>query len=288
MAKKKNSMALFEIVSKEKKARRAASLGVPGWMRRRDQGKDEDELSETAAPVEGVEKTTVPAELPQAGGPDATRAPAPRAAYEPAPVISAAEGRLSLTLNYVSWGVVLLALVLLLILAFALGRHSVPNTPVARASPLGIESAQALGDTANQGPAREETGGNVRSTKTPPERQGPRPETIGLTGRTVGKYYLVIQAMGGRTLPCRLDAEGIAEYCKSRGYKASVFQEKNQYIVWSEDPFDSTTSTEAQDYAWRIHNAGQDYKRDFKKKYDFNQCDSDGHLKPVFKVEKAP
>ena len=253
MAKKKKSMALFEVIAKGRKDNRESELSVPQWMRQ------QDGTSET--PAEGGKKpipvptTPIP---PQAAleepslqvTPPALAQPRPigRPAAEPGaaePVFTTKGGRLNLSLNYVSCTVALLGLVLLLVVVFLLGRASVGDRPAAGGG------SQAAG----QAPA------------------GPW---------VAGKYYLQIQAMGGLSDTLRDEARQIARFCTDAKVPAKVYQTARQYEFRSTTPFDSAASPEALQFAQRIAELGKRYKTLYGKPYDFSQHDRDGRFRPRY------
>lgn len=97
MAKKKNTVALFEVISKSKAENIEPDMSVPGWMR--------------APSAKGEAE-------PASKAPAANRVKAPGSEA----VFSKAGGRLRLSLNYVSCLVVAFGLVVLASLSFWLGR----------------------------------------------------------------------------------------------------------------------------------------------------------------------
>ena len=259
MAKKKKSMALFEVIAKSRQDKREPELSVPQWMRHRD------ESSQT--PAEGGKKPIpVPTTLipPQAAVEQpslqvtpvepapARPQPISRPAAEPGaaePVFSTRGGRLSLSLNYVSCTVALLGLVLLLAVVFLLGRASVGDKPATNGGPKQAAAAAA------QPPAE---------------------------SWAAGKYYLQIQAMGGLSDALRDEARLIARYCTDAKVPAKVVRTATQYEIRSTTPFDSAASSEALQFAQRIDALGKRYKTLYGKPYDFSQHDRDGRFRPRY------
>jgi len=123
VVKKRDSVALFEVISKSRRKRREAGLGIPGWM-----GEDQE----------------MPQGAPQGEAPGGT-SPIGRAAPLGEPLVSTAGGRLSLSLNYVSCLVGVMVLVGLLVLAFWLGR--------ATAGGAQTDSPEQSGSVGKQAPA---------------------------------------------------------------------------------------------------------------------------------------
>ena len=268
MAKKKSSMALFEVVTREKRHHKAA-MTVPEWMK----GTAATEASrqalispaEEAQPEqEHADPTGLDVPPGAAPGPDVETDYHASDRHEPAAtqgekVLSVADGRVTVSLNYVSCAVAGLGLLLAILAAFLLGRASAPKAPAA--SKAARTHAKA---------------GLVLGTR-PPRR----------TQRIVGKYYLVIQELGGLTPAMKKDAHEIAVYCEAaRGDAATVINDGRQYVVLSGKPFDSPAATEARVYAADIDALGNRYKADVNRKYDFNQMDSQGRLDPWFRKEQ--
>jgi hypothetical protein len=122
VTKKKDSVALFEVISKNRQVQGESGMGVPDWM-----GK-------------GAE--------PPSPGQEAAVSVASKAPSKPIePLLSTATGRLTLSLNYVSCMVAALALVLLLALAFWLGRWSARSA--AQAAPGTEQGSQQSAEKAN-------------------------------------------------------------------------------------------------------------------------------------------
>ncbi|MHC4294337.1 MAG: hypothetical protein ACYSTL_01995 [Planctomycetota bacterium] len=110
MAKKKNSAAFYEVLSKSRERRSEAGLSVPRWM------------GHSVEPSEPVSAKPVDSAAPVSEQ-----------------IVSTSTGRLEFSLNYVSCLVAALALLLLLILAFWAGRWStttalIPSTKVTKSA----------------------------------------------------------------------------------------------------------------------------------------------------------
>jgi hypothetical protein len=227
VGKKKDSVALFEVISKSRQKRSEAGLNVPGWMGRGVPGGEPPERAEGAGEVE------MPGPLPE-------------------PVVSTAGGRLRLSLNYVTALVAVVGMVLLLVLAFWVGRWSVHASAANATGP----DAQTAGLTGEQ-------------TPTPPGPATP--------GRVPGKHYLVIQGLQGMTQQKRDDAETIVKWLKKEGIAADIGRyrgDPEQYIVWSLNKFDSPSSAEAEGFVDTIEELGRRYKNGGGR-YDFKQRPGD-------------
>jgi len=229
VTKRKNSVALFEVIAKERQERREGRLNVPSWMGR-----------------------------PPAEGQQAVAAPKRPTVEEPAPgepIVSTSGGRLRLSLNYVSCLVAAGVLLILLLLAFWLGRATVGDS---QASPTqaSVGDARAEGDAAARVPAQQPT-------------------------REPGKHYLVIQGMQGTSDANRRDADKIVNYLRDHDVEADVQKypgRPEQYIVWSFEGFDSPTSREALDYAKMIEVLGERYLREGGR-YNFKQVREPWYLR---------
>ena len=259
MAKKKSSMALFEVVARGKQHNKAA-MTVPDWMKGRDasdasgQSPEQEYVGQAApdAPPGAAPVADVEPGHDAAGGHEPT---APRGEK----VLSVVDGRVTVSLNYVSCTVAAAGVLLAIVAAFLLGRASAPKAPAAN------EAARP--------PVK---AGLVVGTR-PPR----------MTQRILGKYYLVIQELGGLTPGLKADGQEIAAYCEAaRGDPATVVSDGRQYVVLSGKPFDSPAGTEARVYAADIDALGNRYKADVNGKYDFNQMDSRGQLDPWFRKEQ--
>ena len=224
VSKKKNAASLFEVISRSRQTRSEAGLSVPAWM---GQPSEPDEAPH-AQPVEGAPSV-------------------------PDPTISTVEGRVKLSLNYVSLLVAGLAVLLGLLLAFCLGRWS--------ASPGTVEATPA--------PAL------------PSQR----------TERVPGKYYLIIQGLQGMTDNHRSDAEDIQRFLEQEGVECDVAiwpGDPKQYVVWSCRGLDSEIDEKAFAYVKKIEALGRKYKSQGGR-YDFKQArDRNGQITPWFGQAPSP
>jgi len=262
MAKKKSSMALFEVVAREKRHDKAA-LSVPAWMK--GQGVA-DESAGPQDPPQEQEQAYVAQVQPEAPAepnvePDAARDAGDDdvhpTAEQTAPILAVADGRVTVSLNYVSCAVAGAAVLLVLVLAFVLGRASAPG-PKGRADTPAARANLVVG---------------ARPPRTTP--------------RVPGKYYLVIQELGGLTAALKEDGRAVADYCEAaRGDPATVVSDGRQYVVLSGKAFDRPDSPEARVYAADIDALGKRYQTDTNSRYDFNQMDTRGRLDPWFRKEQ--
>ena len=220
MGKKKDSVALFEVISKSRQKRSEAGLSVPQWMGRGVP------VGEPPEPTDGPRKVELSS---------------PR----PAPMVSTEGGRLRLSLNYVSALVGIVAVALLMVLAFWIGRWSV-HAPAGGATDTGADTANIAGQLQKQ-------------------------FTPATPSRVPGKYYLVIQGLQGMTQQKLQDAEDIVRWLKGYETAAEIRElaKYKQYIVWSLQGFESSDSAEAMGFVETIELLGRRYKADKGGKYDF-------------------
>ncbi len=248
MGKKKDAAALFEVITRNKERRTSTGLGVPGWMGKTDRDKQQQQQS----PPVGEDEA--PPSVP-------TRTQMPAASRLSAPAVSTEGGRLRLSLDYISCTAIAVGFIVLLVVAFWIGRTTAPEGP-----------AEQAGMKAPYNPGVAVSGKEKKTTKTPPGAE-----------RIKGKYYLVIQGMMGDNDELEKEAHKIVKYCRRNGEPASVVRYtdprtgKKQLLVWSKTPFDSPNSTTAQQHAKTIEEMGKRYDGD----YDFRQR-RNGEFDPWF------
>ena len=145
MARKKDTVALFEVLSKTKQREEQGTLEVPGWM-------DKEAVPASEGGIENRPGLDIPAPTPRS---------APSSAPAAEGAVSTAGGRLHLSLNYISATVAIAAFVVLLVAAFMLGRKTTPTEPAA-ISGMDVELKKDLLDknagrtgTAGQTPQRQ-------------------------------------------------------------------------------------------------------------------------------------
>jgi hypothetical protein len=272
-------MALFEVISNTRDKNPDTEVTVPNWIKPGHQNQQAEaqepqvqdfEPGELDAPDPEAQTAPVQEEVaapePEAeASPDAEAENAPtlqttstweprRSPEEPItsdlPIWSTSGGRLVLSLNYVSCLVASTGILLLIIVAFWLG-HKVGSSPAA-----------------------------------PPGANTERP----VVKRQVGKFYMVIETLDGRTKEARAEADRIVKFCKANGEPAEVQFLKPNLIVWSLTPFDSKLNEEVRAHALSIQNElGVKYARKYGSKYKFNQPVKNGKLVPVmYPYGKSP
>jgi hypothetical protein len=215
VGKRKKSSAPFEVFSRNV-AKRPAGISVPHVP-----GPTPAEEAARGEPAEGVRRA-------------ARTAPEGDAGPQREPIVSTADGRLRVSLNYISSVVVGGGVVLLLIAAFVLGRVTAPEG--------GPQAAAAGGTT---------PGRTVKKT--------PKPT------REAGKWYLVIEAMPGLTDEDYEHAKRIAEFCEDRGDEYATIEKCRiaggdvVWAVWSLTGFDAKDDPRARQHARVVATMGQEY-----------------------------
>jgi len=252
VTKKKDSVALFEVISKSRQKRGDSDLGVPGW------------IEPPEAPPQQAEAPPVPVRQAEAPPSPARQAAAiPQAPSRPVePAIGVVGGRLMVSLNYVSCLVIAMGLLVLLVAAFWLGR--------ATGGAARVEPTEAVGTGLNEGKSTGETiaGGDTRPP--PGAEYQETTEVTRLPKRVSGKYYLVIESIKKNTDAAsrkanRKEAERIIEFCKQKGEPSELRSMKGRFIVWSLTPHDSSGSEAALRHARFIQdNLGKEYFEKYK------------------------
>jgi len=228
VAKKKDSMALFEVISKSREKRAKGDMGVPDWMG--DSEKDASQAPEAST-------TSTPPSLP-------------KAARKPAVVKTG--GQLQVTLNYISCLAIALGLVVLLGGMFWLGRSTAPTG--------GGDPEQAGMQNDGYRPGLLGQSGSKGGSKT-----GAKQTPMRLPPRQSGKYYLVIESTGGKQDWHKEQAAKIQRFCYEAGEPSSIAtypatrNTKEQVVIWSLTPFDSPRSTEATQHAKMVEMLGGRY-----------------------------
>lgn len=248
MAKKKSSVALFEVINRTKRKHMDAGLSVPTWMTGPGHREDQTEPPSTYRPVSAAPP------LPRAAAP----------VSEPArePMVSTEPGRIRLSMTFVTAGIVAVTFLVLLIGVFILGRASAPAGTVTAEADLGQPTLDP--GVLDRRPPAPPTGNNG-----------------GQRQRLAGKYYLVIQNTLGKTAQHKAVAGEIASWCARKGHPAEARQATTGYwVVWSYTPFDAPTSEDALAYAQQIEALGREYRRDGGQ-FDFRQR-RNGQFDPLY------
>lgn len=255
MGKRKNSIALYEVISKTRKQGAEPNLTVPSWA-----GRD---VTGAAEPAEDQAHETVPALPAETQAPPSIfDAPAPRE-----PALVRAGDRMRLTLSYLNWALLGLGLVALLTVSFLIGRSSVGGPGNVAALPGG-PTPGPQGIVAQGGGSG---GGQAQPPAATPSR------------RIAGKFYLVIQ--GG--LKDKEEGDRIAQFCYENGEPSTVsrYAQSNQYFVLSMTPQDAPDNPAAIRHAESIEGLGKKYFQKFKT-YDFRQRNRDGKFQPTFLLHR--
>lgn len=249
MAKKKDAKSLFEIFAGEGiKSKADKPLGVPGWF-----GQAEPvQPAASESPAQALQPAAVPPAV----------STAPRLPEEP--VVSVVRGRLRISLSQVGAAVTGLAVLVLLIGMFFVGRWSAPvagRPPApAKAGPNGSSQAGGVPPLPQPGPP----GQRVSPVAVPVE-----------TGRTKGHYYLVFKV----GLPVRADAEDIKSFLQEKKIYATVYRSRltGKWLVRDLRGFPDKNSPDAIAYRKKAdEQLGKEY---FKRsglagrpRWDFRGC----------------
>jgi len=262
VAKRKDSIALFEVITKR---RSDANLNVPPWMGAKGTA-DAQELPPGPPTV-----PTVPTAQPAVPG-AASRAWSSLA--------SGAGGQLTLKLSYTHLLLAAAVLVLVLIVSvwigYSLASAPSPAKPAANAT---MANKVPLGQHVVAGPGVAKSGTPVAEAQ------------ASTAARVSGKYYLVIQSLVGASKEDQVEAEQIRAWCAQHDEPATVATHtlaktgRSRFIVWSLRPFDSSSSAEALNYGRKIEALGKKYNAQYKR-YDFRQ-QRDGKYDPWFEVYRA-
>ena len=292
MARRKDAMALFEIISKHRDKRTQPKVAVPKWMQRREPDEAAEETPpQNAAPEADVQEPPAqPPPQPQEQEPPATQPPQEEPEPTPPikrspPIVDAelaseaqatasteAEGRgkclviedghVNLSLSFVGAGVAVTGVLVLLLGAFLVGRQTAPGVRTASLGPGDIRPPSQIGrDATKKGPAQ---GPPAKVAKGPKK---PAPTTTALRA---GKFYLVIQHLTGSEREVREDGAKIAKFCTDNGVPAKIMQKRQSsgkylYWVWSLQPFDGLTDPAATPHAEKIDELGKRYFRQYGK-----------------------
>jgi hypothetical protein len=256
VAKKKNSVALFEVIQKTRRGE--GSTDVPKWM-----GGQAAAAGESAW-QERQERLVRPSLVARARE----------------SLFAIAGDRLRLSLDYASCAVAVLGLVALLAGAFALGYWSGSGR---------AENGEGAAGTMSQ---RTQFGKHVLGGAPPGRADGSATKPAGTgSNRQKGKWYLVIQGLAGVSGADLDEAARIVAYCSAKGEPATVARYtsrqsgKQRYIVWSLKGHDSSTSEEAKKHGMSIEGIGKEYFDKYKT-YDFRQRKTDGRFDPWFEVQR--
>lgn len=127
------------------------------------------------------------------------------------------------------------------------------------------------GGMKSESPVGPITGGNAPEGSGSTDTTAGTGETTKVGNRIVGKYYLVIQGIPGKTPEHYQDAQEIVDFLKENDVRASIHELSQSYIVWSEEPMDRPDDKKALDYVRKIEDLGDKYKEKAKGKYNFSQ-----------------
>lgn len=310
MPKKKNSMALFEVISKTRDKNPDSEVIVPGWIRpgQKDQ-EPQTPAPQSDAPVEPVEPT--PVETPQ-------KAPEPESST---PLLEEASQKQNATDEEVQQPVIQEFKSPEPAETTASGPADAP-APQPKPAPKPMTSAtlatptRQTPSTATPGtdnpPLWSTEGGKLtlslnyvsctvaamvllflivtafvigRVTGGADQTVEPvNPLTI---ARKVDKFYMVIQTLPNMSAEAKTEADRIAWFCNLNGEPATVQKipgrtaASSYLIVWSATPFDKETGPDVTKHAQMLQDKlGVKYAEKYESEYKFTQPEEEGKLTP--------
>jgi hypothetical protein len=251
MTKRKDAVALFDLINKGKTQQAKPGLNVPGWFSKRAPAA----TAETLAPPAGDEPAAAPPPMPPPADQTPAFDPFQRQALSE-PLFQAADGRVKISLNYITAGATALGIIVALVFFFYLGRWT-GRRAVAPPPDGGV----VAGGGQAHGPG-----------VTPGVPAGPDSNVPAHAAREHGKYYLIIDRMKGDSENDRLDALAAADYCKTNGYPCTLGKSGNRWALVGIKGFDSYGSREAMEYAAAVEAIGKNYRAPpGRGKYSFGQ-----------------
>lgn len=261
MTRKKDGKSLFEVMGPGE-SRSDKSLEVPSWFNR-----GRRKASPAVVPPPG-EAASVSQPVPLSSGPEVRRNP----------IVSVTSGRLIISLNQISAVVVVLAIILLGVVAYMLGRRTSPD---ASASPDRIQALRnpdviRLGDGSVKG---------LPVPGSPPPGQDGSGMISDDAPRQKGYSYLVIQG-GIQTLK---EAGDIKKFLYDKGVNATIHRMNHTqgYMVKDMKGFPDMRSEQARaarkEHVAQIERLGKMYQRQGGR-YDFKQ--GSGGTEPWMITEK--
>ena len=276
LAKRKDSIALFEVVSKGKASKVRPDMSVPGWMK--SEGPEPGPAAEPASPSPKEQ-----ADAPKLSG---------RWRAGEWLLVSISGSRLRLSLSYMSCTVAVGGMVVLLSLAFWLGRASaryIRQAPASDAGPsVKVPPPQGPGAAVQPKVVEAKRPAPEAARVAAPEVVRPAPEAKRVespaaedrpVNRVPGKWYMVIQDLQGAGPQHEAEAARIVGFLKESNEPAEVKELGGRVIVWSLKAFDGTDGQDVQDYAKRIEELGKRYFQ-MHQTHMFKQSRRDGKLDP--------
>jgi hypothetical protein len=214
LSKKKSAKALFEVITTYRQKHPGSGPLMPEWMRRK----------QPSAPGQMPQLQPEPvAEEPLR--PAATGATVRTLRPLSPPIIDTSDGRLNISLNYVSSVVVALGLVVLLVAMFLLGRLT--------ASPSAAKPAGAKPATAARTGAADRTAVDQHKARRVDYRLLLEDQEL-----PRGKYYFVVQVLrGGYGEEQKEDAGKIARFCGGRPAGTRIPAVKATYVAKNGDRY---------------------------------------------------
>jgi len=250
VTRKKDGKSLFEVIGNDA-SHNDKSMNVPSWFDQTGQKPPTDDR-----PVIERAKISPPVAPPPIPSGTTTRAE---------PILSVSSGRLVISLNQISAVVVILAIILLGIGAYMLGRMSSQNT-----------SASPDGNQVPHNPNVLKPGTGPTGLIPKPKPHQPKPDGSKMVPddapRPKGYSYLVIQ--GGVQTP--KEARDIKQFLYRKGVKATIHRmtHTGMYMIKDMHGFQNIKSVQTRaaitEYVAQIERLGREYCRQ-EGRYNFKQ-----------------
>lgn len=255
VTRKKDGKSLFEVIGPGS-GKSGKPLGVPSWF-------EKGEAPASPAPPR-------PVSAPPKTKPMTSPPPAPVLGE---PILSVSGGRLRISLNQISAVVALLAIILLGVGAFLLGRWTSPNSPAGPQGRIRAPHNRSTTRLADNRPSVLPVPG--------PDRNGHDRRLAGMVpndaSREKGFSYLVIQ--GG--IQSLNEAENIKRFLYSQGIDATIHRmtHTGMYMVKDMRGFRNLRSSQTRaamgEYVAQIERLGRNYLSQGGR-YDFKQSSGTG------------
>jgi hypothetical protein len=264
------------LIGKGKQDHGEKLTAVPAWM-----GKGQAQAAPPETPLPRAAPSTPESEAPVAETP----APVPvqdqvieagdQATVDAAPlvvgemILTTHGGQLRLSLTHNQGIIAGVAAVLILAVAFMLGRAAAPSVPAVGGKAERPPAAPAV--LKDQPSQKATVKANVPVGPTEAARnEQPQGKVEVSQDLEKGKYYLIVQGLMGNEPAHLKDAEAITKFCNEQGEPVKVFKLSDQYVVLSLTPFALHDSVEAKKFAQAIENLGKAYMAEHGK-YNFKQ-----------------
>lgn len=185
------------------------------------------------------------------------------------------KGRICLSINFVTAGVVVLIIFTLLLGAFVLGKKTA--SPSGEAAPAGSVGESSTVQPKPLLPSSESVISKLPDgpVEAPPLKRDPK------------RYYLIIETLKGKTDEDYDNADKIINFCAARGLPSELVENpKGRYAVWCLLGFRLRASDEALQHARNVELIGKEFFAKHKT-YRFMQRNrKGGKFRPFFKYGK--